>query len=87
MKQLCSLEQTLCSTKLPSGGELTLDELLRMVQRMLVEMTLGEQERLRLLLITLFSYPSLAESEQWSALVQAARLTNEEYQKAITNAM
>ena len=57
------MEQTSCSTKLPSGGELTIDDLIPMIQRMLTEMTLGEQEKLRLLLITLFSFPHLSGTQ------------------------
>ena len=54
-----------------------------MVQRMLTEMTLGEEERFRLLLITLFSYPSLADRPIWKSLVQASQLTSELYKQTI----
>ena len=74
LKQLCSLEQTICSSWLPSGGQLMLDEIIPMVQRMLIDTTLGEQEKLRLLLISLFSYPYLLGTQQWSALVHSAAL-------------
>ena len=78
------MEQTICSTQLPSGGSLSLSELLPMIQRMMRELTLGEQEKLRLLLITLFSYPSLLNSPAWSSLVQTAELRIHEYVHALS---
>lgn len=86
LKQLCSLEQTLSSSWLPSGGQLTLEELLPMVQRMLTDMTLGELEKLRLLLITLFSYPFLLGTQQWSALVLSAKIQSVDFTRALTTA-
>lgn len=55
-----------------------------MIQRMITEMSLGEQEKLRLLLITLFSYPSIIHSQEWNSLVKAANLHIDEYIRAIT---
>lgn len=86
LKQLCSLEQTLSSSWLPSGGQLTLEELLPMVQRMLIDTTLGELEKLRLLLITLFSYPFLLGTQQWSALVLSAKIQSVDFARALTTA-
>ena len=86
LKQLCSLEQTLSSSWLPSGGQLTIEELLPMVQRMLTDTTLGELEKFRLLLITLFSYPFLLGTQQWSALVLSAGIQRVEFVRALTTA-
>ena len=55
-----------------------------MIQRMMKEATLGEQEKLRLLLITLISYPSLLGSPEWERLVHAASLHIEEYILALS---
>lgn len=55
-----------------------------MIKRMITEMSLGEQEKLRLLLITLFSYPSIIHSHEWKSLVEAADLHIDEYIRAIT---
>lgn len=57
-----------------------------MIRRIMKEVTLGEQEKLRLLLITLFSYPSLLASPEWETLVQTAALHVDEYIAALAAA-
>lgn len=86
MKQLCSLEQTIASTLLPSGKSLSIDEILAMVERFLTELSLGELERVRLLLLTLFSFPSIFHSKEWISLKQIAKIQNIEYQQALRSA-
>ena len=86
MKQLCSLEQTIASTLLPSGKSLSIDEILAMVERFLTELSLGELERVRLLLLTLFSFPSICHSKEWISLKQIAKIQNIEYQQALRSA-
>lgn len=61
-----------------------MDELLSMVQRMMKELTLGEQEKLRLLLITLFSFPSILSTSAWKTLVQSAGIRIDEYVNALS---
>ena len=72
LKQLCSLELTLPSSRFTSDGHLIMEEILLMVHRILLNTMLGKLEKLHLILITLFSYLFLLGTQLWSALVLSA---------------
>lgn len=57
-----------------------------MIERFLTELSLGELEKVRLLLLTLFSFPSIFLSKEWLSLKQIANIQNIEYQQALRSA-
>ena len=57
-----------------------------MVQRMITDMTLGEQEKLRLLLVTLFSFPYLVGTQEWQALVRSGDIKMDSYLRVMKTA-
>ena len=57
-----------------------------MVQRLITDMTLGEQEKLRLLLVTLFSFPYLVGTQEWQALARSGDINMDSYLRVMKTA-
>ena len=53
-----------------------------MIERFLTELSLGELEKVRLLLL----FPSIFLSKEWLSLKQIANIQNIEYQQALRSA-